>query len=116
MSSGVVQARQTSSTGALTVVSTVIFMRSILYFHSPISRATFFVFIQEMIDLTTSSSRPWKECRWVPPQGSPAGTPPHRHQILASIFLHDRLRRVRTSIIIVMTMKNRAGQAVVGKA
>src|SRR5207249_10090783 len=40
----------------------------------------------------------------------------HRQQILASIFLHDRIRRVRTGIALVMNMKNRSGDAVVGKA
>lgn len=34
-----------------------------LQFHSPISLSTFFVLIQEMIDLTTTSSRPWWACR-----------------------------------------------------
>src|SRR5712691_735630 len=40
----------------------------------------------------------------------------HRHQILAGISLHGRIRRVRTSIVLIMNMKNRSGDAVVGKA
>ena len=40
----------------------------------------------------------------------------HRHQILASISLHDRIRRARTSIVLIMNMKNRSGDGVVGKA
>src|SRR6266498_2573595 len=40
----------------------------------------------------------------------------HRHQILAGISLHDRIRRVLTSIVLIMNMKNRSGDGVVGKA
>ena len=40
----------------------------------------------------------------------------HRHQILAGIFLHHRIRRVRTGIVLVVHMKNRSGDGAVGKA
>src|SRR6266436_6433734 len=40
----------------------------------------------------------------------------HRHQILARISLHRKIRRQRTSIALIMNMKNRSGDGVVGKA
>src|SRR5712671_2229644 len=40
----------------------------------------------------------------------------HRHQILARISLHDRIRRVRASVALIMDMKKRSGDGAVGKS
>src|SRR5258706_2370353 len=40
----------------------------------------------------------------------------HRHQILAGISLHGRVRRVRASVVLVVNMKDRSGDGAVGKA
>src|SRR5258708_37768629 len=40
----------------------------------------------------------------------------HRDQILASISFHDIIRRPRASIVLIMNMKNRRGDGVVGNA
>src|SRR6266508_3634021 len=47
---------------------------------------------------------------------TPGHAATHRHQILAGISLHDPIRRVRTSIVLIVNMQNRSGDAVVGKA
>src|SRR6266480_3850448 len=46
---------------------------------------------------------------------TPGHAATHRHQILTSIFLHDRIRRGRTGVVLVMNMKSRSGDGVVGK-
>src|SRR5258706_267213 len=53
--------------------------------------------------------------------GGAAGIAPghaatHRHQILARISLHGEIRCERTSIALMVDMKNRSGDGVVGKA
>src|SRR5712691_9383284 len=47
---------------------------------------------------------------------APGHAATHRHQILARISLHGEIRRHRTSIALIVDMKNRSGDGVVGKA
>jgi len=40
----------------------------------------------------------------------------HRHQILPSMFFHDRIRRHPAGIVLIVDMKSRSRDGVVGKA